>query len=75
LTMVSPDLSALVAGVQRLSESFHPDDPTYQELVDTSITMAESYLEGMPGETEDDPYLTALRAYQVKALLSDFQFD
>lgn len=74
--MVSgPDLEALVVGVQRLSESFDPSDPVYQEMLATSVTMAETYLIHQPGETEDDPSLVALRAMQLGVDLSPLQLD
>lgn len=74
--MVSgPDLEALVAGVQRLSEFSHPDDPVYQDMIATSVAMVETYLEGQPGDCSDDPALLALRAYQIGTELAALQFD
>lgn len=73
--MVTPDLAALVAGVEKLGQSYSPSDPLFQQLVETSVTMAETFLEGMPGDQSGDEYLMALRNLQVVAELGTLQFD
>lgn len=63
--MVYADLRALVEGVQRLQSRFAPHDPVVQEMVKTSVAMAETYLDGQPGVTEEDPHLQILKNLQL----------
>lgn len=66
--MIMPNLAAMVAGVEKLQSRFRLDDPILQEMVKTSVVMAETYLTTCPDECDldrDGACLQALRKYQL----------
>ena len=77
VSMVGPDLEALVAGVEKLGQTYSMTDPVYRDMVSTSVAMVELLLESEPGDCSDDPRLCALKNIQTQATLAEagLQFD
>lgn len=65
--MSNPDLETLVNGVTRLSKSYSPTDPTFQDMVNTSIQM----IRALPEDFDNDMYLLTLQSMQIPADLTN----
>lgn len=61
--MSAPDLLALTGAVERLSEMYPTDDPVFQQVVCTSVTMAEALMDRM--DIEDIAVLEKLKSLQA----------
>lgn len=65
--MSEPDLESLVNGVTKLSKSYSPTDPTFQDMVNTSIQM----IRALPEDLNNEMYLLTLQSMQVPADLTN----
>ena len=65
--MSQPDLATLVNGVTRLSMSYSPTDPIFQDMVSTSIQM----IRALPDTMDNEIHLLTLQSFQIPVDLTN----